>query len=135
MTDRPFPLDFANLERPSSPNTFLVLPAGFQSTASADLESPVFPGGPEAVLDRFRTVALATPRTSLVRQGGEQIELVQRSALFRFRDYVTVMAVATGTSSSSLCVYSRSTVGYSDLGVNAKRVRAWLNALADASCR
>lgn len=135
MAERPFPIDFATLQRPASPNTFLVLPAGFQSSAAADMDSPVVPGAPDAVLERFKATALNAPRTTLVREGEGQIELVQRSAVFRFPDYITVQTIAEGAQSSALCVYSRSSVGYSDLGVNAKRVRGWLNALADASYR
>ncbi len=129
MAEHPFPIDFKTLVRPGSPNTFLVLPAGFEAAAKADRESPVFAGSPEAALEAFKTVALAAPRTQLEREGDGQIELVQRSAIFRFPDHITAQAVAV-EGGSALCIYSRSNVGHSDLGVNAKRLNAWLEAVA-----
>jgi uncharacterized protein (DUF1499 family) len=128
MPDRPFPIDFGTLDKGAKPNTFLVLPHGFESVAAPDLTSPVFQLEPAALLDAFKAVALAAPRTTLEQEADGQIELVQRSAVFRFPDYITAEAVAI-EGGAALCVFSRSKVGYSDLGVNAKRVKAWLAAL------
>ena len=58
-----------------------------------------------------------------------QYDYMQRSWLFRFPDTVTVRFIALGAGRSTLAVYSRSHYGYSDLGVNQARVRAWLSAL------
>lgn len=131
MPDRPFPLDFSTLDKGPKPNTFLVLPEGFEAVAQSDLFSPVFPTEPAAVLEAFKQVALAAPRTAVEREGEGQIELVQRSAIFRFPDYITAQAVPVD-GGAALCVFSRSKVGCSDLGVNAKRVNAWLEALQAA---
>ena len=129
MTDRPFPIDFSNLAPSPKPNTFLVLPTGFDAAATADMDSPVWSGAePAAVLEAFKTTALAQARTQLVQEGGGQVELVQRSALFRFPDYVTAQGVAVD-GGAALCVFSRSKVGYSDMGVNAKRIRSWLDQM------
>lgn len=128
MADRPFPLDFPTLDPGPKPNTFLVLPAGFQAEAKPDMDSPVFKLDPGALLDAFKAVALAAPRTQVEQKGAGQVELVQRSAIFRFPDYITAQAVAV-EGGASLCVFSRSKIGHSDLGVNAKRVRGWLEAL------
>ena len=128
MTDRPFPIDFKTLVPDSRPRRFLVLPAGFGAAATPDLESPVFSAAPGALLDAFKAVGLADPRTTLVRESDGQAELVQRSAVFRFPDYITAEAVAAGDG-AALCIYSRAVVGYSDIGVNAKRITRWLAAL------
>ena len=42
---------------------------------------------------------------------------------------VAALAVATDENRSQLAVYSRSRIGYSDLGANAKRVRMLLEKL------
>jgi uncharacterized protein (DUF1499 family) len=54
---------------------------------------------------------------------------VARSAVFNFPDLVTVQVVAQGENASTLVLYSRSVYGHSDLGVNRRRLRAWLDAL------
>lgn len=129
MTERPFPIDFATLITGSKPNDCLALPPGFDVASKPDLESPVFAASPDAVLAAFKEAGLAAPRTELVREEAGQIELVQRSAIFKFPDYITATAVAV-EGGAALCVYSRAVVGYSDMGVNAKRVKVWLEATA-----
>ncbi len=129
MADRPFPIDFSTLIPSSRPNRWLVLPEGFDAAATPDQTSPVWAGAePDALLEAFKAAALSAARTQLVREEAGQIELVQRSLVFRFPDYITAQAVAA-EGGAALCVYSRSTLGYSDLGVNAKRVQAWLAAV------
>ena len=54
---------------------------------------------------------------------------VQRSAWMRFPDYISVRALPAGDKRATLAVFSRSRYGASDLGVNAKRVSAWLAAI------
>ena len=132
MSERPFPIDFATFEPDARPRRWLVLPAGFQAEAHADQDSPVWADAhPAALLEAFTTTALSQPRTTLVREGSGQVELVQKSAVFRFPDYITAQAV-TVQGGAALCVYSRAVLGYSDLGVNAKRIRAWLTAMPKA---
>lgn len=128
MSDRDFPIDFSTLDTGPKPNTFLVTPPGFEAAAERDLESPVFSEDPAALLEAFKAVALSAPRTAVEREGEGQVELVQRSLIFRFPDYITAQAVSV-ESGSALCVFSRSKVGYSDMGVNAKRVTGWIEAL------
>ena len=128
MTERPFPIDFATLDTGPKPNTCLVLPDGFKAAAAPDVTSPVFALEPGALLDAFKQTALDAPRTRLEREGSGQVELVQRSLVFRFPDYITAEA-APADGGAALCVFSRSKVGYSDLGVNEKRVTSWLEAL------
>lgn len=127
MAERPFPLEFATLIVDTRPRRCLALPAGFVSSATSDLESPVFDTTPQALLEAFMAAALAEPRTDRVRESEGQIELVQRSALFKFPDYVTASAVSV-EGGAALCVYSRAVIGYSDIGVNTKRVKRWLEA-------
>ncbi len=129
MADRPFPIDFSELVLGPKPNQYLVLPEGFASKAQAHQVSKLYPGvQPAALLAAFKAVGLKAERTGLIRESDTQIELCQKSALFKFPDFITAEAVESD-GGSALCIYSRSKVGYSDLGVNAKRITGWLSAL------
>lgn len=128
MPDRPFPIDFATLDVDPKPHTWLVLPDSYASTAEPDAVSPVFEETPDSLLERFLTTALSEPRTVCVRREGHQAELCQTSLIFRFPDYITVEAMVQGEG-AVLAVYSRSMKGYSDLGVNRKRITRWLDHL------
>lgn len=126
--DRPFPIDFSTLEPDGRPRRWLVLPPGFPAAAAADEESPIYNGSAERLLSQLSEVALAEPRTRLVREAAGQLEFVQRSLVFRFPDFVTAAAAPAGAG-AALCLYSRAAVGYSDLGVNRRRLRRWMAAL------
>ena len=125
MAQRPFLIDFAALVPDPRPRRWLILPPGFAGAAVPDEESPVFAASPAPLMEAFTHAALAAPRTRLVREAGAQKEFVQRSRVFRFADYVTVEAFAA-EGGATLAIYSRAVLGYSDLGVNRRRVRAWL---------
>jgi len=94
--------------------------------------APVYSVPVDALDAAFRAVALASPRVRVVSEDSSrrQIDFVQRSAVFKFPDTITVQFVPQGESHSSLVIYSRATVGIGDMGVNKKRVLAWLAALS-----
>ncbi|UEM01441.1 DUF1499 domain-containing protein [Skermanella rosea] len=122
------PADFAALERASTPNQYLVAPPGTTPRAEPDAGSPVFPVPPERLRDAMIAVVEEAPRTTLLERSsdGMRMLLVQRSALLRFPDYVDVAILPAGEGGSTVAVYSRSRFGYSDMGVNRRRVEAWL---------
>jgi uncharacterized protein (DUF1499 family) len=62
---------------------------------------------------------------------GLRLSLVQRSAFLRFPDYIDVSILPVGGNgdSSTIAIYSRSRFGYSDMGVNQRRVEEWMTAL------
>jgi uncharacterized protein (DUF1499 family) len=128
------PVDFASLERKASPNQYLVAPGGLTPRAEPDAASPVFAVPPDGLRDAFLTVAAEAPRTKLLNRSadGLHLTLVQRSALLRFPDYIDVAvqpAPGGNGDGSTIAIYSRSRFGYSDLGVNRKRVEDWMAAL------
>ena len=61
-----------------------------------------------------------------------RIEATDRSFWFGFADDVVVRVTAAGETGSRVDVRSLSRVGVGDLGVNARRVRAFVAVLADA---
>jgi uncharacterized protein (DUF1499 family) len=126
------PIEFSSLERKPSPNQYLIAPDGATPRAKPNAGSPVFAVSPERLRDAFLSVTSEAPRTKLLNQSadGLRLSLVQRSAILRFPDYIDV-SILPGPSGygSTIAIYSRSRFGYSDLGVNQRRVEEWMTAL------
>jgi hypothetical protein len=125
----PPPMDITHIERPASPNTALAAPDGFNPPP--DLTTPVYPVPAAQLFASVQTMAEAEPRTFLAADYPDRLQAhyVVRSAVFNFPDLMTVQVSAEGTDTSRLVLYSRSVYGHSDLGVNRKRLDAWLVAL------
>lgn len=125
--------DFAALQRPDSPNTWLVAPAGFPG-AAGDETAPAFPVDAVALLRAWVAVVQAQPRTTVLglSADGLQVEAEQRSRLLGFVDRISFRAIPLAPQQSTLVAYSRSQVGFWDLGVNRNRLRQWLAALTQA---
>jgi uncharacterized protein (DUF1499 family) len=125
------PVEFETLTLTRKPNQFLMLPEGFTAAATPHATSPVFPADPPTLAAVLKKTALAEPRTQLLSadENGHRYEFVQRSAVFRFPDYVSVQIVPAGDGRSALAVYSRAKVGHSDFGVNRRRIERWVSAL------
>ena len=110
-------LDFRALKRPARPNNWLVAPPGFADQAAPNAASPVF----------------AMSETDLfVDETARQISFIAVTPLMHFKDDVDIAVLSeTGDGDySTLAIYSRSRIGHSDLGANAKRVNEILAALA-----
>ena len=76
-------------------------------------------------------MATGQPRTFLAAEypAERQAHFVARSAVFNFPDLITAQVSEAGADHSTLVLYSRSVYGYSDLGVNRRRLDDWLAAL------
>lgn len=83
------------------------------------IEAFQLPGEPKAVMERLATVIESMPRTQIVTRDDNYMHAEFTSFLFRFVDDVEFFA---DPRSGKLHVRSASRVGYSDLGVNRKRV-------------
>ena len=123
-------VDFSTIRRPRSPNTYLVLPDGFTSTAEADMPSPSFALAPAALLSSVRAFADEKDWQIVVQDEATQhLEAIASTAVLKFKDDIAigVFEDPSAPGHSKLAVYSRSRVGYHDLGANRKRVE-WLLA-------
>lgn len=127
--------DFATLALRGKPNEYLALPPGFASIATPHAESPVFNLPPPALVDVALRVIRAQPRVEEVAADAarRQYAFVQRTALLRFPDTITVRVVEADDGRSSLAIYSRSKLGYSDLGANRQRIETWISAIQAAA--
>lgn len=122
-------MDFKTFKLTPKPNQYLVAPEGYCQNAEPHRVAPVYSVGAQALEDAFADIALAEPRVVSRPADDGQREFVQRSALMRFPDTITIEAIELDGGQSTLAIYSRSKVGYSDLGVNKKRIDEWLARL------
>lgn len=122
-------MDFKTFKLTRKPNQFLIAPEEFCQNAKPHATAKTYSVDAQRLEDRFADVALAEPRVTRKQADDGQREFVQRSALMRFPDTVTFEAIDLGNGSSTLAIYSRSSVGHSDLGVNKKRIEDWLTKL------
>lgn len=125
-------LDFRHLSRPSSPNTALAAPAG--TNPAPDLVTPTFHLPADRLYRILLAVAASQKRTVLAAEypAVRQAHFVCRSAWLNFPDLIAIQVNEMSADSSALVLYSRSVYGYSDLGVNRRRLIAWL---ADVQAR
>lgn len=58
-----------------------------------------------------------------------RLRYVQRTAIMHFPDTISVRFIDLGPGKATLAIYSRSQIGYSDVGANKARVLRWLALL------
>jgi uncharacterized protein (DUF1499 family) len=126
----PTELDPTRVERTGRPNDRLVCPPG-ACLAPADAAAPTLELPPGELLERWRRVIRAQPRVTVLVDDAEGLRLVvqQESRLWGFQDTVAVRVLPQGPGRSSFAAYSRSETGYWDLGVNARRLEQWIQAV------
>ena len=122
----PPPLDVAHIVRPASPNTALAAPAGF--SPAPDILTLRYRLPADRLFALVLDVAASQPATFQAALYADQLQAhyVARTAVFNFPDQIMVQVKQAGADNSALIVYSRSVYGRSDLGVNRKRLEAWL---------
>ena len=130
-------VDFATLEPPASPNHFLACPKGYCRLAHADMVSPSYEVSAAQLQRTARRAWAAEPRLKHVdgSLATRRDRYIERTAVMRFPDTISVRFIALGADQSTLAIYSRSQIGYSDLGVNKARVIRWLSLLKGALAR
>lgn len=129
------PVDFARLERRSSPNDALACPAGACGTATVDIVPPVFAVDARALraaMERALQAESNLSRVAVDAAAGTE-RYVQRTPLLGFPDTIDVRYLDLSGGRSSLALYSRSQLGKSDLGANRARIERWIARLAVAA--
>jgi hypothetical protein len=135
----PDPQTFASvleLETTGKPNEAFLLPPGtaLKGGAPSDklIHSPAFALPRQTLFQKAATYVDGTlSGEELWRDNAEQkAAYCVRTKRMRYPDMVYIHAIeGDGADQSFLCAYSHSVVGYSDLGVNAKRLSGLLQAL------
>jgi hypothetical protein len=113
-------VDPGKVERSGKPNDYLLI----------GQDAVFVPLSPQETIIAFDSIAQSDPHTGMIAGRFEDAHAtyVQRSAIFRFPDYISVRARET-EGGSHLSIYSRSRFGYSDLGANKARIERWLDVL------
>lgn len=130
-------LNFTRLERPASPNTYLVAPDGLCQNAEPDAAPPKFNKSARGLFSSISELIAKERRWVDVQAEAERLrfKFVAKTPLLGFKDDVDIMVIPAdevagdGELGASLAIYSRSRVGYSDLGANRKRVSKLLQDL------
>lgn len=123
--------DFSQLQRPSTPNSWLIAPARAATALLSNGVATIVHSTPIELAATWQTVVEAQPRTRIiaVSDDGLRVEAEQRSALFGFVDRISFQALASDDGHATFYAYSRSQTGYWDLGVNQRRLTAWVEEL------
>jgi uncharacterized protein (DUF1499 family) len=124
------PVEFETLERRASPNDALACPAGV-CPGETDFVTPTYDVPGARLREIVAEVAAQDPRAELVYSGRweETDRYVVRTPLMRYPDTVTIRIYGAGPDRSQLAIYSRSQIGYSDMGANRARVARWLDEI------
>lgn len=106
--------------------------AALQESAYPDLGTLVVEAAPETVIREAAEIARAFGWEVVAAEpGAGRLEAVDTTFWFGFRDDVVVRARRTGDA-TEVDVRSKSRVGRSDLGTNARRIRQFLTALQES---
>ena len=124
------PVDFASLQLTENPNQYLMCPIGACS-APTHAESAIYAAPVDTLHERWDAMIETQPRVAVLARDrtNQQIDYVQRSAVFRFPDVITVRFIPLPENRSTIAIYSRSLYGKSDFGVNRERIEAWVAAM------
>lgn len=131
------PVSFETLTRRSRPNDALACPPDLCRNARPDVVTPVYTVPAERLRAIVADVAHADADTQIVfsAQWEEQDRYVARSRVMRFPDTINVRVIPISSDASTLALYSRSQIGYSDMGVNRGRLERWLERIAQRAGR
>ena len=123
-------LDFKNLVRRDTPNQYLMC-ANQLCTAYIDDLPPIYGAPVDEVRAAWEEMLSREPRVKELHRDlqATQIDYVQRSAVWRFPDIITIRFIAIGDKKTTIAIYSRSIYGAGDFGVNKTRIRDWISKL------
>jgi len=113
-------IDFNNIQFPKSPNFY------YSSAKNSIVNISI-----STLEKHWDDMISKQPRVTLLlsKKNGRQRVYVQLSAFWHFPDFIDAKFIVINSKRSSLEIYSRSYFGYSDFGVNKKRIKQWILAL------
>ena len=118
---------FKTLQRPGSPNHWLVAPADF--AVKPDAIAPVYAVPAVALQAALKTAVHQVKGAVINVETADGLHVVVTSAIFGFKDDVRIHVIPLSSQQSTLALYSASRVGYWDLGTNRRRAEEWLARL------
>jgi len=116
------------VERPTTPNTYLVAPQLLLVT-TVDREAPQYSIDVAVLAKAFDDFIIRQSNVAVVAGSVDEgwITYVQRSAFWRIPDYITIKFIALEGGASTVIIWSRSRFGNGDMGVNKARIDEWLS--------
>lgn len=126
------PVNFAELQRRSTPNDALACPPAF-CRAPVDVISPRYGIAAQDLRAAFAKVIASEERIEAVARDDASLEdrYIQRSRIMGFPDTINVRFIDLGSGQSGIAIYSRSQLGKADLGVNKARIERLLAKLTE----
>jgi len=121
---------FETLVLTSKRNQYLVCPPDLCTEAKAHRESPQFDRSADDLRAAFETVVLGSEAVTKMAESEDTLDVVARTPIVRWADWVTVRFIPLGENRSTLAIYSRSVYGRSDFGTNKRRIANWLARLS-----
>jgi len=124
-------ISFKSLKRPSKPNTCLVAPADHCLAAEPDFSPPHLNMSGRGLFSNLNEIIAAERQFGKLQADAEKLRLkfVATTGLMRFKDDVDIEVIPLEDGKATFAIYSRSRVGYSDMGANQKRVRKLIHEL------
>jgi len=144
----PTATDFSTLRLSDRPNQYLVCPKGYCSQTDAQAIAPEANRSPAEFAEAIAQIFKQTSHMTIVRErefGSEsasapkknlrpiyRLDAIIRSKLMRFPDLISLeVLVNVDSGQVTYAIFSRSVIGYSDLGVNEARVLAWMAQIGE----
>ena len=126
----PQQIDFHKIQLPKTPNYYLVCPKDYCNDKQNQL-SPIFSVSVNQLNKAWQQM-IAKHHIKPVAQDLQtfQYTYIQRTRWLRFPDTINVKLIPISNTQSTIAIYSKSKYGYGDMGVNKKRVKAWLQQLS-----
>jgi uncharacterized protein (DUF1499 family) len=121
-------VNFKELKRPNKPNWYLVCDDK-HCNINADEASVCFNASASTLKETVVEYINDQPRYRLLKSTKDNIQYVQKSFIFRFPDILTIQFYELEENKSTLAILSYAVYGYSDFGVNKKRVSDLVNHL------
>ena len=124
-------ISFKSLKRPPKPNTCLVAPEDHCLAAEPDFAPPKLDMTGRGLFSKLSELIAAERSFGTITADAERLSLkfVATTGLMRFKDDVDIEVIALEDGKATFAIYSRSRVGYSDMGANQKRVRKLIHQL------
>jgi uncharacterized protein (DUF1499 family) len=122
--------DPTTLGRTGRPNDWLICPTG-NCKAKVSAAPRTYPIPPDRLYAAWREVLASQPRVTVVATDDPRLLILaqDRTAILRFVDTITIRVLPAPDGGSTFAAYSRSNLGFGDLGTNRRRLEAWTAAL------
>lgn len=125
--------DLLSITRVEKPNDALFCSQGLCEGVRVDKVLPNIEMSPAALIAALDEAARKhSPRIQRVDDGSEptRARYITRSNLMRYPDTAWLQTVKMPDGSAGIIAYSRSQLGYSDLGANKARLEMWLSHIS-----